>query len=130
MGHKYLDELELYAGPNWGLKEDEREEKWNEEERIYGFDSTETWSLDSAFYLWLYERLRMYVDIAADVINLHFHKFTFKGHEFYQDELIDMMLERIKFAFSEEYDEWNENDAAYVNEIGEIWAVVLPAMWW
>ena len=72
----------------------------------------------------------MYVDVASEVVNLHYHKFIFKGKEFYQNELIDMMIERIKFAFSEEYDEWNENDTAYVNEIGEIWAVVLPAMWW
>ena len=130
MGHKYLEELETYEGSYWGLKNDERKEKWDEEERTYGFNSTETWSLDSAFYLWLYERLRMYMDVASEVVNLHYHKFTFKGKEFYQDELIEMMIERIQFAFSEEYNEYNADDFAYVKEIGEIWAVVLPAMWW
>ena len=130
MGHKYLEELETYAGPNWGLKEDEREEKWLEEERTYGFNSTETWDLDSAFYLWLYERLRMYMDVASEIVNLHYHTFIFKGHKFYQDELIQMMIERLQFYFSEEYNEYDADDFAYVKEIGEIWAVVLPAMWW
>ena len=51
MEHKYLEELETYEGPYWGLKNDTRKEKWDEEERIYRFNSTETWSLDSAFYL-------------------------------------------------------------------------------
>jgi hypothetical protein len=41
-----------------------------------------------------------------------------------------MMIERIQFMFSEEYNEYDENDFAYVKEIGEIWAIVLPAMWW
>ena len=47
MGHKYLEELETYNGPNWGLQNDEREEKWLEEERTYGFSSTETWDLEA-----------------------------------------------------------------------------------
>jgi len=130
MGHKYLEELETYDGPYWGMKNDEREQRWKEEEKDYGFPSTDTWSLDSAFYLWLYEHLRMYQEIASKVVNLHYHKFIYEGEEYYQDELIEMMLERIRFVFTEEYDEWNIDHWAYVSEIGEIWAIVLPAMWW
>jgi hypothetical protein len=130
MGHKYLEELETYDGPYWGMKNDEREQRWKEEEKDYGFSSTDTWSLDSAFYLWLYEHLRMYQEVASEVVDLHYHKFIYEGEEYYQDELIEMMLERIRFVFTEEYDEWNIDHWAYVSEIGEIWAIVLPAMWW
>lgn len=129
MGHKYLEELENEHSMN-DYTDDERAGQWAAEREIYGFDSRETWSLDWYFYRWLYEHLRMYQDSASEIVDLHYHKFNFKGHIFYQNELIEMMLERIRFACSEEYDEWNENDAAYVREIGEIWAIVLPAMWW
>ena len=130
MGHLYLEELKTYEGDYWGLKNDPREAEWIQERKIYGFDNTETWNLDSAFYLWLYERLRRYVDIGGQVVNLHYHRFTFKDKEYFQDELIDMMIERIKYCFSEEYDEFNKEEYDYVHEIEQIWAIILPAMWW
>lgn len=130
MGHKYLEELETYEGPYWGLKNDEREPQWIEEQKIYGFDSTDTWSLDSAFYLWLYEHLRMYMDRASEIVNLHFHQFTYGTKQYYQDELIEEMLKRLRFYFSKEYDEFNEDHYAYVSEIAEMWGTILPAMWW
>lgn len=130
MGHKYLEELQTYQGPRWGIKQDSRMEEWDKEKEIYGFDSTETWALDTSFYLWLYEHLRMYLDKASEIVNLHFHTFWFKGHAYYQDELIEEMLDRLRFYFSEAYDEYNEEDYTYVSEILEIWATILPAMWW
>lgn len=130
MGHKYLEELETYRGPYWGIEQDSRMKEWVDEKEIYGFDSTETWNLDTSFYLWLYEHLRMYKDKASEIVNLHFHQFVFKCKNYYQDELIDMMLERIRFLFSEEYDEFNNDHYDYVSETLEIWATILPAMWW
>ena len=130
MSHKYLEELESYTGNFWGLKNDKREPEWVEERKTYGFDSTETWSLDTSFYLWLYEHLRMYVEKAGEIVNLHYHKFTYNDKEYYQDELIDLMIERLQFAFSSEYDEYEEDQWAYVHEIEKIWALILPAMWW
>ena len=130
MGHKYLEELESYTGDFWGMKNDKRESEWVEEREIYGFDSTETWSLDTAFYLWLYEHLRMYKEKAGEIVDLHYHKFTYNDKEYYQDELIDLMIERLQFAFSSEYDEYEEDQWAYVHEIEKIWALILPAMWW
>lgn len=130
MGHKYLEELESYTGDFWGIKSDKREPEWVEERKTYGFDSTETWSLDTAFYLWLYEHLRMYKEKASEIVDLHYHKFTYNDKEYYQDELIDLMIERLQFAFSSEYDEYDEDQWAYVHEIEKIWALILPAMWW
>ena len=130
MGHKYLEELETYQGPHWGIEQDPRMKEWVEEEKIYGFASTETWALDTSFYLWLYEHLRMYMDKASDIVNLHFHTFWFKGQSYYQDELIDAMLKRLRFYFSKKYDEFNEEHYIYVSEIVEIWSLILPAMWW
>ena len=128
MGHKYLEELENYDGEFWGLSPDSREPQWRQEQKEYGFDSTETWNLDSTFYLWLYERLRMYQDVT--IVNLHYHTFDYKGCLYYQDELIEMMLERLRFCFSDVYDDFDESQYEYVHEIEHIWAIILPAMWW
>lgn len=132
-GHAYFDELENKPCPfsmDKVAEDDERQAVWAKEREVYGFDSTETWDLNSAFYAWLYEHLRMYVDKASDVVNLHYHKFKWKDEEYYQDEIIDMILDRIRFFFSDEYDDYSDKDIAYVTEIEELWALVLPAMWW
>ena len=132
-GHAYLEELESadnafpysVINPN-----DERSEAWEEERQIYGFDNTETWDLRSSFYAWLYEHLRMYVDAGGEIINLEFHKFEWHGRKYTQLEIINMILERIGFFFCEEYDGFEESHLNYVSEVEELWALVLPAMWW
>ena len=132
-GHAYLNELErkdIFPYSYQVKSTDSRYEKWMKQRKIYGFDDSETWDLNSTFYLWLYEHLRMYIDVASDVVNLEFHKFEWHGHEYTQLEIINMILERIGFYFSEEYDDWTEEHIVYINEIGELWAIVLPAMWW
>lgn len=132
-GHAYLDELESkdILPYSYQVKTtDSRYEQWMEQRRIYGFDDSETWDLTETFYLWLYERLRMYVDIGGEVVNLEFHKFEYHGREYTQLEIINMILERIGFYFSEEYNDFTKEHIAYTNEIGELWAIVLPAMWW
>lgn len=135
MSRKYLEELHSKTVTNYchllENKEDDREAIWEKERQIYGFDNRETWSLDFTFYLWLYERLMMYKEIGGQVINLSYHRFfKYKNKEYTQLELIDEMLTRLRFCFSEEYNEWDEDHYEYVHEIEAIWAVVLPAMWW
>ncbi len=130
MEHLYLKELETYKEYYSNLKDDPRQAVWKEERKVYGFDETETWSLDCTFYFWLYERLRHFVDVGGKTVDLHYHKFTFKDKEYYQDELINMMLERIRIFFSESYNEFDEEQYKYVHEIEQIWSIVLPAMWW
>ena len=130
-GHAYLDELERDPYPFSHYNPyDHRKERWAEQKRIYGFDDSETWDLNSTFYAWLYEHLRMYVDIGGEIVNLDFHKFEFKGRTYTQLELINEILERIRFYFSDSYDDFDEEYTKYVYEVGEIWALILPAMWW
>jgi len=134
MSRKYLEELHSETVTNYCRllenKEDDREANWEKERQIYGFDNRETWSLDFTFYLWLYERLMMYKEIGGQTVDLTYHRLEYKNKEYTQLELIDEMLTRLRFCFSEEYDEWNEEHYKYVHEIEAIWAIVLPAMWW
>lgn len=84
--------------------------------------------MDYSGMLWLYERLKMYLDV--NCINLEFHKFYFKGKEYTQQQMINMMIERLEFSFREEYDDMDQEQYTYVHEVWEIWSIVSGAMWW
>lgn len=129
MKRKYLDDIGIKDRPDlWG-KKDSRREEWRQQRKIYSFDERETWSLGpSTFYCWLYERLKMFLDV--NCIDLNYHKFEYKDKEYTQKELIGMMLERIEFCFSGKYNDYDDEQWEYVHEIEKIWATVLPAMWW
>lgn len=131
MGRKYLDDIGEDYSWVWEPEGSERDELFEKEHEIYGFDSRETWSLDYVFYMWLYERLKMYIEYAGEIVNLNFHKFVYKEKEYTQLELINMMIERLESYFKKE-DLFVSSEEEYepIKEIGEIWALVLPAMWW
>lgn len=128
MKRKYLDDIKVNG--RWDQIVDEREKRWKKQRKKYGFDERETWGLDEAFYEWLYERLKMYKEIGGKVINLDSGKFEYGGKIYSEAELIDEMLKRLEFNFSDKYNDWEEDQYKYVHEIEKIWAVVLPAMWW
>jgi len=145
MGRKYLDDIGEDYSWVWKPEGSERDETFEKEREIYGFDSRETWNLDCVFYMWLYERLKMFVEIGGQVVDLNYNKFDFKGKEYTQLELINMMIEKLEYYFNEDardskIDEYRKqgmsiveaDNKAYepIKEIGEIWALVLPAMWW
>ena len=131
MGRKYLDDIGEDYSWVWEPEGSERDELFEKEREIYGFDSRETWSLDYVFYMWLYERLKMYIEYAGEIVNLNFHKFIYKEKEYTQLELINMMIERLEFYFEKgDSFDLSEEEYEFIKEIGEIWALVLPAMWW
>ena len=99
------------------------------ERRKYGFDSRETWSLDSTFYIWLYERLMMFKEKASKVVDLTFHKFEYKGETLTQIECIDRMIEGCRL-FIEDSDTKDKEKQEKIKSVCEIWAIVIPAMWW
>lgn len=125
---KYLDDIGVTDRPDLWNKNDDRQTKWAQERDAYGFDERETWNMDFSFYLWLYERLKRFVEIAP--INLDYHKFEYNGKEYTQRQMIDMMLERLEFSFKPGHNEFDKKQYSYVSEIEKIWAIVLPAMWW
>lgn len=125
---KYLDDIGVTDYPEkWG-KNSSRQRKWKKERKLYGFDERETWALNWTFYYWLYEHLMHYIKVCK--IDLSFHKLTYKNIKYTQEQLINMMLERLRFSFSDEYDEFDNEHCEYVHEIEKIWAIILPVMWW
>ena len=130
MKRKYLDDLGIKDRHDLWNPNDNRQSIWQRQRREYGFDERETWSLEGAFYLWLYERLKMYLEYASKIVNLDFHEFVYKGEKYTQKQLIDMMIERLENYFANKYDTESEEESSRLDEVAEIWALVLPAMWW
>ena len=129
MIRKYLDDIGVKDRWDlWSKADDPRHAEWEEQRNTYGFDERETWSLDHTFYFWLYERLMMFKEVS--IVNLEFHKFEYGGETLTQEQMIDGILERLRFSFSEKYNSFDEKQFDYVHEIEKMWAVVLPAMWW
>lgn len=133
--NKYIEDLGIplkNIGTNFCDDTDERNKKWKEERKIYGFDERETWSLDHYFVEWLYSHLMMYMETGGTVIDLNYHKFNFAGKEYTQKEAIDYILYACK--------EYLLCDDIYCGNTGELipntqkairlFAEILPAMWW
>lgn len=129
MARKYLDDIGVTNRPDLWNEEDKRQEKWTEERNTYGFDERETWALDFTFYCWLYERLKMYLDV--NITDLTFHKFEYEDETLTQEECINRMIKGCEIYFEED-GRWpiSEENQKAMDDVAKIWAIVLPAMWW
>lgn len=128
MKRKYLDDIGVKNRPDTWCPNDRRQKKWEKSRKKYGFDQRETYSLDYSWHLWLYERFMMFLECVT--IDLDYHKFEFKGEEYTQRQMIQMMIDRLKFSFQDSYNDMDEEQWKYVAEIEEIWAKVVGCMWW
>ena len=117
MNRKYLDDIGMTSRPDRWNAYDHRQSIWVEQR------------LDLSFYLWLYERLKRFKEIAGVIIDLTEYKFEYNGKTYDLLQLIDMILERLEFFFKEDYGAEGEK-YNYVHEIEKIWAIILPVMWW
>lgn len=104
---------------------------WKEQRKVYGFDERETWNLRDDSLGWLYERIKMYVDVCD--VDLDQVKFDYQENTLNQREILNKICENIELYFDAKYscepDKWNKR-TTYLNEIGTLWGLVLPAMWW
>lgn len=131
---------------------DSREKKYKNYEEKYGVFPPDCWDLDYTMLCYLYERLLQYKRDAC--VDLTYHKFTFDGKEYTQEELIDEMIEIAEFVLMDldkvskrtktykrltsnkyyiKYGEFNSFDDEQFNIRGnfwKIWAIIYPAMWW
>lgn len=130
MKRKYLDDIGVADRPDTWCPNDDRQPEWDKEQAEYGFDERETWSMEYTFYCWLYERLKMFLDV--NCIDLTFHKFEFEGETLTQQECIDRMLTGCATYFNCEDYRWDatEEEVKIIEDVAKIWALVLPAMWW
>lgn len=130
MARKYLNDIGVGDNPMILDSEDPRWKEWNEEIAEFGFPSYETWALDLFFYAWLYERLKMYLEV--NCVDLTYHKFDFDGNTYTQAELIDQMIYGCELALLQDRTckRLTEEEDKAIENVPWIWATVMPTMWW
>ena len=138
MKHKYLIDNKIPHGIYKPKKGDHRIPDWREARKEYGFDERETWSLRSNFLGWLYERIKMYIDVCD--CDLSYHIFKYDGKEYTQQQILDKICKDIELYYNVDecffnetgkgIQEWWSEQPKFLREIGTLWGIVLPAMWW
>jgi hypothetical protein len=118
---EYFYEKQIGVNPNdyfWNsMQDDERQDKWQEEQKKYGFDSRETWSLDFTFIAWIYPRLKMYQEISDC------HPGAMSKEEW--DLILNEMIEGFELCLKN-YDE----NIDKLNKSMELFAKYLRELWW
>ena len=122
MTRKYLDDVKFMDRPDlWDANNKARNIGWRQERNVYGFDSRETWSMDVTFVCWLYERLKMFVEIC----NIDFT--DEKMAEIKQK--IDKMIQNCEEIFKIN-DIHDEKQQKFLDEILVLFKNTLPWLWW
>lgn len=128
MKHKFIEDIiDIEETPYGWSKNTGRDEMWANQRKEYGFDERETWSLDTTFIYWLYERLKMFNEV--NCINTDFHTFEIHGKKLTQQECIDIMIAKCKDYI---LDQGLDDNYSYnlKNEILDIWKECIHTMWW
>mgnify|MGYP007069856396 CR=1 FL=1 len=136
--NKYFDDLGIKPhkyGVNFTTTDEKKKrlKKWKKERKLYGFDSRETWNLDTVFAEWLYTRCTMYLEEADKIVNLEYHKVTYKDKEYTQKEAIEKIRKWALYYVKNKYSVDSEKEKkAYEKLIkaSELWALIVPYMWW
>lgn len=128
--NKYLEDLGLKKedyGLNWLSKEDDRLKDFNDEKKMYGFCSAETWNMDRIFCEWLYSHCKMYLEITDGKVDLEFHSVEIDGEKVTQLECIQRIIKLTGEALT------LPEEGVATDRLREailIWAGVFPLMWW
>lgn len=125
--NKYIEDLGIkFEDTPWGWdNEGSRQSKWQEQREIYGFDERETWGLDFTFAIWLYSRIKMFKEVSSKIVRLDFHKFMIDDVEYTQLEIIDQILKNTEIYLTS-----TDNNRDKLVKATELFAKILPAMWW
>jgi len=130
----YLDGLgsDYEPAESWGFQDGadpaRRQRAWVAQRARYGFDGRETWSLRTTMMELLYERLKMYLDLADSVINLDHYQFIFEGVAFTQRECIVLLIALAEDALHPDREERVSDEAS--GRFWTLWALIHPVMWW
>lgn len=128
---KYLEETNGNY-PSKQSKDDKRQDRWKKQRETYGFDDRDTWNLDITMVELLYERLRMFEEVAPTT-NLETIIPTKQG-DYSKQEVLDNLLEKSRKAIRLFHNAENTSEEAQIQillaEIWELWAQVQGSFWW
>lgn len=73
---------------------------YREKDFNYELNTKETFSLDMTILAYLYEHLVMYKEVAGEIVNLSYHKFTINDEILTEEQCINRMLDDIRVILS------------------------------
>lgn len=92
----------------------------------------ECWSLDTPFLKWLLEHLKVFYKDASRFIDLEYYHYTFKEKDYSEGELIKKLIDLVDYTLNMELPTI-EDDKRYwenIEDICEMWKMLLPSLWW
>ena len=89
----------------------------------------ECWHLDYSLIKWLNEHLKVYYNDANEYVNLSFHKFTYKGKKYTQEQIIVRMIE-ITNNLEKHYFDLEDDVYKLGDELFDLLKLVHWSMWW
>ena len=125
--------------PNTPDKDDERMKLFKKQRKKYRFDERETWSLDHTSVVWLYEHIRMYLDIGGKVVDLERPLTAELLEEIGKEQQGLATKKEVLEYICELIEKWDDqisrnihDDKAwtYAQKALRLYAVILPYMWW
>lgn len=123
---KYLDDIGVIERPDTWNPTDKRESEWRQHRDVYGFDERELWDMRMSFYLWLYERLKWWLEFSP--VNSDDYYVVYNDNEYTQRQLINMMIERLELYLKDEF--YIEKNREHISEIEKMWVALIDSMWW
>ena len=136
---KYFDELGIEKYFTNFYDYDDRVEEWRKEREEYGFDSRETWCLDSILIEWIYSRFRRYKEVCNVDLDWRGPEdcrcFHFKEDDeekiLTQREAIDLILKYCEKYIKDEFVyQKNKYSELFNSNFWILFGELLPAMWW
>lgn len=135
--HKYLEEIgvkpiqQCFLGDKPSIKEKLRYRKYIKRYKKTGVFTSVTWDMESSLFQWLYETTREYVEEASNIVDLEYHKLTYKNNTYTQLELINIFLEKLKYILTHDTDLFiTLEERELIQEVYDIWGILSPTMWW
>jgi len=135
MRSKYLEELGVPSNElSWNLcTEDKRNNKeWKKQREELGFDDRDTWNLDWTLICLIYPRLKQYLKVASNLVDLDYHKVTYgeDNKEYTERQIIEMILEIFESHIKERDNIDYVYDKKKMQEAFSLLGLILPALWW
>jgi enoyl reductase-like protein len=95
----------------------------------------ECWNLDYELVKWLNEHLKVYLEDASKMVDLTFHKYTYKKKKMTQEQVIKRLIEITGTLLgSEDSDYWDivwyTNVEELTNEMYDLLKLIHFSLWW
>ena len=92
----------------------------------------ETYSLDYSLIEWLNEHLKIYLKETEGIIDLTFHKFTYKKQEYTQIEIVNRLIEITDYLLDDDNYFWgnDKEKKRLVKEMYDLLKLIHFYLWW